>query len=90
MLLGLPGLYAAQRGGMGQTIPMLNMKTKKPMKPMLEMPEIIEDAGPSRPNHPASAPTSTPNQPIQGQRAGSKNGRRIQRNDHAPSCRQSW
>ncbi len=45
-------------------MPMLSMKPKKPIKPMLEIPEITDDAGLSSPNHPASAPTSRPSQPI--------------------------
>jgi len=43
---------------------MLSMKTKKPMKPMLEILAITDDAGLSSPNHPASAPTSSPSHPI--------------------------
>jgi hypothetical protein len=34
------------------------------MNPMLERPEITDDAGLSSLNHPASNPTSRPNQPI--------------------------
>jgi hypothetical protein len=48
---------------------MLSMNTKKPMKPMLEMLEITdEQAKPSDPPR---------------QRAGGKDGHRVQRNDHA-------
>jgi hypothetical protein len=50
-------------------MPMHSMKTKKPTKPMLEIAEITDDAGLSKPNHPASAPTSRPSHPIhRGQR----------------------
>jgi hypothetical protein len=42
-------------------MPMLSMKTKKPM---LEMLAITDDGRLSDPNHPASAPTSSPSHPI--------------------------
>jgi hypothetical protein len=44
---------------------MLSLKNEKAMKPMLEIADITEDAGLSRPNQPASAPTSRPNHPSQ-------------------------